>query len=60
MKYDKIREHVSKELKGDKNLHFGCTSCGVGINEGEETFILEPTDVRVLCNSCAAKTRRHI
>ena len=46
-----LRNIISSRLK-PPYVHFKCSGCGVGIDEGKETYFVSPVEVRVLCPVC--------
>jgi hypothetical protein len=51
-----LRTYISNFIKnGHEMSDFRCTDCGVGITNGEETYIITPDlpAISVLCKSCA-------
>jgi len=59
-KLKQLRAHMSSVIKnGHESSDFRCTDCGVGIEDGEETYVITPPQltncqlaVSVLCVSC--------
>ena len=48
-----LRYRIADGLKGDtRMLDFKCTDCGVGINNGSETFVITPDSIEIWCESC--------
>jgi len=47
-----IHEHICDIIKKDSVFDFRCTDCGVGINGGEETFIVKPKTIQIMCKTC--------
>jgi len=49
-----LRHRISDGLKGGilRMIDFRCTDCGIGINKGEETFVVSPESIEVWCESC--------
>jgi len=48
--HNMIREKIKEDFK---TLDFKCTECGVGINKGEETFVVSADNILAWCKSCS-------
>lgn len=49
---ESLRHRIRSQLT-DRNQHFKCNECGVGINPHEETFIIGKEEIQVLCAACS-------
>ncbi len=53
---DEIRNSLD-EMHGGK-YDLACRECKVGINNGEETFIVKPNEFVILCKVCTEDLRQ--